>query len=66
MDREMKEKYEMQLLEIRKLVSILNTWGNVLVNGNVHAQDRLQTLCNEIIEDGYTLDDIENEIQLFT
>jgi len=59
----MKEKFESQLLEIRKLISILNTWGNVLVNGNVKAQDRLQALCNEIQSDGYSIDDIEEAIE---
>lgn len=58
----MKAKHEIKLLEIRKLIDILNSWGDVLVNGNITASERLQIVCNEITNDGYSLDDIENEL----
>ena len=59
----MKEKYENELREIRKLIDILNTWGNVAVNGGVSAATRLKQLCIEIQSNGYSSEDINKAIQ---
>ncbi len=49
--------------EIRKLIDILSTWGNVLVNGNISAQSRLSRLCTQLHKQGMSLDDIDAEIK---
>lgn len=59
----MKIKYESQLRELRKLMDILNSWGNVLVNGNIPAMDRLQQVVDVIQLDGYSMEDIDKAIQ---
>lgn len=61
---------EGQLREIRKLVDILNTWGNVLVptipgqQGETYAQEKLKFLCANLAkEHGLSVDDISVKIQ---
>lgn len=48
--------------EIRKLIDILSTWGNVLVNGNISAKSRLVQLYNKLHKQGMSLEDIDVEI----
>jgi len=50
---------EMKLREIRKLIDILSTWGNVLVPGGKHANERLKEIIDELNKQGFTIDDID-------
>ena len=58
---------EMLLLEVKKLISILNTFGNVLVpnidDKETSAQERLQYIVNKLKEE-YNLNIVEIESKI--
>ena len=63
-------KKEATLREIRKLIDILNTWGNVLVPSGteegpkqVNAVDKLESLVNFlVVEEKMTVEEIEEQL----
>lgn len=64
------DKKEATLREIRKLIDILNTWGNVLVPygaeegpKQINAVDKLKSLVNFLTEEeNLTLEEIEEQL----
>jgi hypothetical protein len=51
---------ETKILEIRKLIQILSSWGNVNYNGQI-ALDRLEQIVNEL-KKKYTLEEIQEMV----
>jgi hypothetical protein len=53
---------ETQLLEVRKLLNILQTWGNILVPSiegkETYASERLQYVVDKLLAKGMTMDEI--------
>lgn len=64
----MTESNKMSLIEIKKIINILNTWGNVLVPGfgdypQVKAKEKLEFLIKKImVEEEMTIEQIEEEL----
>lgn len=59
---------EANLREIKKVIEILQTYGNVLVPGyknipNIKAQDKLKYLVEKLQkEEGWTIEEIQNKV----
>lgn len=59
---------EVNLREIKKVIDILQTYGNVLVPGynnipNVKAQDKLKYLVEKLQkEEGWTIEEIQKKV----
>lgn len=59
---------EANLREIKKVIEILQTYGNVLVPGyknipNIKAQDKLKFLVEKLQkEEGWTIEEIQNKV----
>lgn len=51
---------EMKLRELRKLVEILSTWGNVLVPGGKNAYERMVEITEEFTSAGYSYEDMDS------
>lgn len=56
------EQQVSNLREIRKLMSVLKTHGNVLVPGGCYAAAKLETIANEFTSAGISLDNVSELI----